>query len=99
MTVMLDSSSTVTCLAAQLARFKNFIRGDQWNLKPPVCSTKTPALKSISAGGLIQNNSSMVGSLAQETLELFTLIFYFSPAAVISAPDFGSLRLMRKPPL
>ena len=38
-------------------------------------------------GGLIQNNSSMVGSLAQETLEHFHTDILFFSCCGISAPD------------
>ena len=85
MTVMLDSSSTVTCLASQMARFKNLsvvtngietagILNDNTNFKIYLC------------GGLIQNNSSMVGSLAQETLEHFRADILFFSCCGVSAP-------------
>lgn len=48
MTVMLDHALLSPCLAAQLARFKNLSVVTN-GIETAVCSTKTPALKSISA--------------------------------------------------
>ena len=86
MTVMLDSSSTVTCLAAQLARFKNLSVVTNGIETAGVLNENT-SFKIYLCGGLIQNNSSMVGSLAQETLEHFHTDILFFSCCGISAPD------------
>ena len=86
MTVMLDSSSTVTCLAAQLARFKNLSVVTNGIETAGVLNENT-SFKIFLCGGLIQNNSSMVGSLAQETLEHFHTDILFFSCCGISAPD------------
>lgn len=97
MTVMLDSSSTVTCLAAQLARFKNLSVVTNGIETAGVLNENT-SFKIYLCGGLIQNNSSMVAVWRRKLWSIFTLIFYFSPAAA-SPRRIWSLRLMRKPPL
>lgn len=86
MTVMLDSSSTVTCLATQLAKFKNLSVVTNGIETASVLNDNT-SFKIYLCGGLIQNNSSLVGSLAQETLEHFRADVLFFSCCGISAPD------------
>lgn len=86
MTVMLDSSSTVTCLATQLAKFKNLSVVTNGIETASVLNDNT-SFKIYLCGGLIQNNSSLVGSLAQETLEHLRADVLFFSCCGISAPD------------
>ena len=84
MTVMLDSSSTVTCLAVRLARFKNLSVVTNGMETANVLNENT-SFKIYLCGGLIQNNSSMVGSLAQEILEHFRAAVLFYSCCGVSA--------------
>lgn len=86
MTVMLDSSSTVTCLALRLSKFKNLSVVTNGIETANVLNENTN-FKIYLCGGLIQNNSSMVGSLAQETLEHFRADVLFLSCCGVSAPD------------
>lgn len=64
-TVFLDSSSTVTALAEKLDRFHNLTVVTN-GLVTLNTLNEFPSVKLICSGGLLQNNASFVGRLAEE---------------------------------